>query len=115
MNPPIHIEFTSVPRGLEKFLAQEGYIRTDNRSHAKEFKDFSRKDGGGPSLFYDAFTCLRGIDVAVLLKVHYDNSNSLQLSCAYDLARKLMLRYNVTVYDPLTDIEITSREYRTQA
>ncbi|HLC74140.1 MAG TPA: hypothetical protein VJH20_05910 [Candidatus Nanoarchaeia archaeon] len=112
MTPPIHVEFASVPRGLEKFLAQEGYIRTDNRPNAKEFKDFSRK-GGGPSLYYDAFTCLRRIDVAVLLKIHYDNSNSLQLSYAYDLARKLMLRFNVTVFDPLTEIEITSREYRT--
>ena len=115
MTPPIHVEFASVPRGLEKFLAQEGYIRTDNRSHAKEFKDFSRKDGRGPSLFYDAFTCLRGFDVAVLLKIHYDNSNNSQLNGAYDLARKLLLRFNVTVYYPLTDIEITSREYRTQA
>ena len=111
MTSILKIGFISAPKGLEKFLLEEGFERTDKKLH-RDLKDFKKKGAEGPLIYCDKNSNLLRLEVAVLLKIHYENSNSKQLQSAYNLARKILSKYNVVYFDPVMGTLLDSAEYR---
>ena len=111
MTLPLVLKLISKPKGLEKFLINQGYKRIDNKSHPKEFIDFRKIDALGPYVYVDLTPILRDPIIATLIKIQYAKDRH-QLREAYNLARNILLNFNSYFYDPETGIEMSSEEYR---